>query len=264
MCTWYRHFSLTMAPSLGIRVCCTKRTTRYPSTAAIYRTAVQTVCGATSCSVPQEMTTDTGQRASFLSFVCIARLNRFCVSIGNGWAAAGMLRVLGTIKNSNFASSMTSEQQDLINWVTEIHQGMYGNLVSTELLAHSQYMNVEPPRMQIGYSRTTLIKHSLLLIFMTQLLRRSWPALYTAFPLSQMSRRIYPSRRSRARPCHKLRASPLPLRLVRVKTCFGSHPLLLHLLVKVRVFIPSLFLRFPIPLHQAPSPFPSPRHHGPL
>jgi hypothetical protein len=50
-------------------------------------------------------------------------------SVGNGWAAAGMLRVLGTIRNSQYNSSMASEQTDLINWISEIHGGMYKNLV---------------------------------------------------------------------------------------------------------------------------------------
>ncbi|KIM78044.1 hypothetical protein PILCRDRAFT_824760 [Piloderma croceum F 1598] len=51
-------------------------------------------------------------------------------STGNGWAAAGMLRVLATIRNSPFNSSMTSEQTDLINWINEIHTAMYTNLDS--------------------------------------------------------------------------------------------------------------------------------------
>ncbi|KAF7985410.1 hypothetical protein HWV62_5115 [Athelia sp. TMB] len=49
-------------------------------------------------------------------------------STGNAWAAAGMLRVLGTIRNSQYNSSMLNEQQDLINWISEIHNGMYTNM----------------------------------------------------------------------------------------------------------------------------------------
>ena len=41
-----------------------------------------------------------------------------------------MLRVLGTIKNSPYNTSMQSEQIDLVDWITEIHDGMYKNLVS--------------------------------------------------------------------------------------------------------------------------------------
>ncbi|KAL4076573.1 Six-hairpin glycosidase-like protein [Scleroderma yunnanense] len=51
----------------------------------------------------------------------------------NAWAAAGMLRVLGTIKHSDFANSMKSQQKDLANWVQEIHSGMYLHLDSSGL-----------------------------------------------------------------------------------------------------------------------------------
>ncbi|KAJ4471982.1 Six-hairpin glycosidase-like protein [Lentinula aciculospora] len=49
-------------------------------------------------------------------------------STGNAWAAAGMLRVLATIQSSSFASDMSSEQDDLANWVFEIHAAMYPHL----------------------------------------------------------------------------------------------------------------------------------------
>ncbi|GJJ14119.1 hypothetical protein Clacol_008376 [Clathrus columnatus] len=52
-------------------------------------------------------------------------------STGNGWAAAGTLRVLATIKNSQFANSMKSEQNDLKDWVIEILDGMYGNIAKS-------------------------------------------------------------------------------------------------------------------------------------
>ncbi|KAF9650429.1 hypothetical protein BDM02DRAFT_1433658 [Thelephora ganbajun] len=52
-------------------------------------------------------------------------------STGNGWAAAGMLRVLGTIKNSDYAGDLKNEQNDLIDWVLEIQDGMYKYLRST-------------------------------------------------------------------------------------------------------------------------------------
>ncbi|KAF9446430.1 Six-hairpin glycosidase [Macrolepiota fuliginosa MF-IS2] len=44
---------------------------------------------------------------------------------GNGWAAAGMLRVLATMRNSQFANTFKNQQKDLGNWVKEIHDGMY-------------------------------------------------------------------------------------------------------------------------------------------
>jgi len=52
---------------------------------------------------------------------------------GNGWAAAGMLRVLRTIANSQYANTMKSEQTDLANWVGEIHNGIYPHLQSNGL-----------------------------------------------------------------------------------------------------------------------------------
>lgn len=39
---------------------------------------------------------------------------------GNGWAAHGSLRVLATMKNSDFAGDFTSEMADLTAWVQEI------------------------------------------------------------------------------------------------------------------------------------------------
>ena len=48
---------------------------------------------------------------------------------GNGWAAAGMLRVYGTIQNSHFSGSFKNELRDLSNWVLEIQNAMYKNIV---------------------------------------------------------------------------------------------------------------------------------------
>jgi rhamnogalacturonyl hydrolase YesR len=39
---------------------------------------------------------------------------------GNGWAAAGMLRVLQTISNSDVSGSFLAQQQDLLGWIEEI------------------------------------------------------------------------------------------------------------------------------------------------
>jgi len=44
---------------------------------------------------------------------------------GNGWAAAGIMRVLATIVRSNFASQMQSQQSDLAHWVDEILTGVW-------------------------------------------------------------------------------------------------------------------------------------------
>lgn len=51
-------------------------------------------------------------------------------STGHGWAAAGMLRVYGTIKNSGYSSSMRAELNDLESWVSEIHEAIYPYMVS--------------------------------------------------------------------------------------------------------------------------------------
>jgi hypothetical protein len=41
-----------------------------------------------------------------------------------------MLRVLATIRQSQYANTMKSEQNDLITWVGEIQSGIYATLVS--------------------------------------------------------------------------------------------------------------------------------------
>jgi len=44
---------------------------------------------------------------------------------GNGWAAAGAMRVLATIKGSSFSSQMQSQQNNLTQWVDEILTGVW-------------------------------------------------------------------------------------------------------------------------------------------
>ncbi|KIK55319.1 hypothetical protein GYMLUDRAFT_175753 [Collybiopsis luxurians FD-317 M1] len=58
-------------------------------------------------------------------------------STGNAWAAAGMLRVLASIHSSPFSSSMSSQQDDLSNWVFEIQSAMYPHLDSDSSLFHN-------------------------------------------------------------------------------------------------------------------------------
>ncbi|WWC95187.1 hypothetical protein V866_002042 [Kwoniella sp. B9012] len=53
---------------------------------------------------------------------------------GNAWAATGMLRVWATIKASNYASDMSSQMDDLKNWVTEILDASQGYITSDGLL----------------------------------------------------------------------------------------------------------------------------------
>lgn len=52
--------------------------------------------------------------------------------LGNAWAAAGMLRVLGTIQHSPFPKNFKNEQKDLQKWVTEILDAMYPWMVSSK------------------------------------------------------------------------------------------------------------------------------------
>lgn len=44
---------------------------------------------------------------------------------GNGWAAAGMVKVIATIAQSEFASDMQSQIDDLVSWTQAILDGCY-------------------------------------------------------------------------------------------------------------------------------------------
>ena len=59
----------------------------------------------------------------------IAERMRATCDIGNGWAAGGMLRVLGTIRHSQYSHSLRHQANDLRNWVVEIHNGVYAHQV---------------------------------------------------------------------------------------------------------------------------------------
>jgi len=62
---------------------------------------------------------------------------------GNGWAAAGMLRVLATIRNSQYSNTFKSQQQDLANWIQEVHTGMFA-LLDPSVNLFTNYPNVPP------------------------------------------------------------------------------------------------------------------------
>ena len=49
---------------------------------------------------------------------------------GNGWAAAGMLRVLQTIRLSDVSDDFQDEQDDLLDWIEEIVEGSWCYQVS--------------------------------------------------------------------------------------------------------------------------------------
>ncbi|CAE6493571.1 unnamed protein product [Rhizoctonia solani] len=51
-------------------------------------------------------------------------------STGNGWAAMGMLRVLVTIRGSQWSKSMRKHTSDLESWVTEILDAMWPKLTN--------------------------------------------------------------------------------------------------------------------------------------
>ncbi|EJD47722.1 Six-hairpin glycosidase [Auricularia subglabra TFB-10046 SS5] len=58
-------------------------------------------------------------------------------STGNAWAAAGMLRVLATIKHSDMAGSFKKQMSNLEHWVSEILDGMYSRLDASSTLFHN-------------------------------------------------------------------------------------------------------------------------------
>ncbi|KAF7304894.1 hypothetical protein MKEN_01203700 [Mycena kentingensis (nom. inval.)] len=57
-------------------------------------------------------------------------------STGNGWAAAGMLRVLATMKHSSFSDDFKNEQNDLASWVKEIHSAVFNNIDDTNIFTN--------------------------------------------------------------------------------------------------------------------------------
>lgn len=52
---------------------------------------------------------------------------------GNGWAAAGMLRVFQTISSSGFSNSFFNQTRDLLNWTEEIVNASWTYQVHTIL-----------------------------------------------------------------------------------------------------------------------------------
>ncbi|KAJ3917530.1 glycoside hydrolase family 105 protein [Lentinula edodes] len=85
-------------------------------------------------------------------------------STGNAWAAAGMLRVLATIQSSPFASDMSSEQDDLADWVSEIHAAMYPHLNTSSNLFYNyaDEMNTFPDAASTALFASTVYRLSLL------------------------------------------------------------------------------------------------------
>lgn len=127
---------------------------RSNSTGIIWSTMTPVDCGNISCLGKMEwmcrMMTGIGRlvRLSFVPLLCFpvhSDIYGFLCSffgwigvdgwaIGNGWAAAGMLRVLGTMQNSQYAKSFKSEMSDLTSWVLDIQKAMYANIVRSRPL----------------------------------------------------------------------------------------------------------------------------------
>lgn len=53
-----------------------------------------------------------------------------------------MLRVLATIRQSEFANTFQPEQTNLSAWVQEIHSGMYRHLVRFLSLLNQNVLNI--------------------------------------------------------------------------------------------------------------------------
>ncbi|KAK7014853.1 Six-hairpin glycosidase-like protein [Favolaschia claudopus] len=78
-------------------------------------------------------------------------------STGNGWAAAGMLRVLATMKNSPFSKSFSSQQRDLGNWVKEIHSAMFAHIDNTNIFTNYADQPISTSGMFYDAASTALI-----------------------------------------------------------------------------------------------------------
>uniref|UniRef100_A0A8H7XME6 Uncharacterized protein n=1 Tax=Psilocybe cubensis TaxID=181762 RepID=A0A8H7XME6_PSICU len=55
---------------------------------------------------------------------------------GQGWAAAGMLRVFATMQHSEYSNTFKNEQKDLASWIKEIHDAVYPHLDDTNIFTN--------------------------------------------------------------------------------------------------------------------------------
>jgi len=78
-------------------------------------------------------------------------------STGNGWAAAGMLRVIATMKNSPYNKDTSSQQKDLASWVKEIHTAMFANIDSTNIFTNYADQPISSTGMFYDTASTSLI-----------------------------------------------------------------------------------------------------------
>ncbi|KAJ7046793.1 Six-hairpin glycosidase [Mycena alexandri] len=78
-------------------------------------------------------------------------------STGNGWAAAGMLRVIATMKNSPHNKDFSSQQKDLASWVKEIHTAMYAHIDKTNIFTNYADQSVNSTGQFYDTASTTLL-----------------------------------------------------------------------------------------------------------
>jgi hypothetical protein len=64
-----------------------------------------------------------------------------------------MLRVLGTLKRSVYAQDFESQINDLGNWVSEIHGGMYPHLVRSLLRTYLAHLKLPFAYLPVGIDR---------------------------------------------------------------------------------------------------------------
>ena len=132
--------------------------------------------------------------------------------LGNGWAAAGMLRVIATMRQSEYSNTFKNEQKDLGNWVKEIHSSMYKHLVSPYLriLPSIHLIRTSPSRIKRTYSQTTPTNpQQAKATFTTQHPPRSSRAQSTAPPSSSANTPTSPTPNARG---SRYQTPPTPLR----------------------------------------------------
>jgi len=133
--------------------------------------------------------------------------------LGNGWAAAGILRVIATMRQSEYSNTFKNEQKDLGNWVKEIHSSMYKHLVRPYLrvLPSIHLIQLSPSRTKRTYSQTTPTNpQQAKATFTTQHPPHSSPAQSTAPPSSSANTPTSPTPSARG---SQYQTPPTPLQM---------------------------------------------------
>ena len=135
-------------------------------------------------------------------------------STGNAWAAAGMLRVLGTIQSSSFSRNFKVQISDLGDWVAEIHSAMYPHLVRlpayNDVTCPHAYARPHAHSNPTVYSRTTQTTIALT-VSTTRRAARCSLRPFTASRFSPATRSLFGKRGARLR-CSLRRTVRLPIR----------------------------------------------------